>query len=202
MLQGLEYLHAQGIVHRDIKGANILTTKNGIVKLTDFGVATRLTDDDKQLQCVGTPYWMAPEIIEMRGHISTSCDIWSVGCTVIELITSQPPYHDLFQYPALIRMVEDEHPPLPEGVSDLCKDFLLRCFEKEPTQRIDAKALIKHEWISGQNNKVYEIINSPNNELPEEVTNTIRLHMDQQQLSADKNTSNFIDSDLPAQQHP
>lgn len=60
----------------------------------------------------------APEAIEMRGHISTSCDIWSVGCTIIELLTGNPPYYDLLQYPALFRMVEDDHPPLPEGISE------------------------------------------------------------------------------------
>lgn len=74
-----------------------------IVKLADFGVATRLTDDEQSFSLVGTyqnliiisPYWMAPEIIEMRGHISTSCDIWSLGCTVIESLTGNPPYFDL-----------------------------------------------------------------------------------------------------------
>lgn len=92
-------------MHRDIKGANILTTKDGIVKLADFGVATTLSDDVKSISFVGTPYWMAPELIEMQGHVSTSCDIWSLGCTVIELLTGNPPYFDLMQYPALFRIV-------------------------------------------------------------------------------------------------
>ena len=105
VLKGLEYLHQEGVVHRDIKGANILTTKDGIVKLADFGVATSLNEDVKSFSLVGTPYWMAPEVIEMSGHISTSCDIWSLGCTVIELITTNPPYFDLMQYPALFRIV-------------------------------------------------------------------------------------------------
>lgn len=121
-------MHSQGIVHRDIKGANILTTKNGIVKLTDFGVATRLTDDDKRVSFVGTPYWMAPETIEMTGNTTTSCDIWSLGCTVIELLTGNPPYYNLMQVPAMIRMVEDDCPPLPEGISNECQNFLTLCF--------------------------------------------------------------------------
>ena len=86
VLIGLDYLHKQGVVHRDIKGANILTTKDGVVKLADFGVATRLTElteIENSYSVVGTPYWMAPEIIEMRGHISTSCDIWSVGMSSV-----------------------------------------------------------------------------------------------------------------------
>ena len=147
VLKGLAYLHKQGIVHRDIKGANILTTKNGIVKLTDFGVATRLEnrknnnysatlqqqDQEKasSSNLVGTPYWMAPEVIQNIGHISTSCDIWSLGCTVIELLTKSPPYQNYNALSAIWNMVSDPHPPLPEGISPLCEDFLLKCFEKE-----------------------------------------------------------------------
>ena len=67
VLQGLDFLHSQGVIHRDIKGGNILTTKDGIVKLADFGVATKLTDSEKSNSVVGTPYWMAPEVIEMSG---------------------------------------------------------------------------------------------------------------------------------------
>lgn len=68
---------------------------------------------------------MAPETIEMHGHLSTACDIWSVGCTIIELVTGNPPYYDHCQYSALFRMVDDMHPPLPEGISVNCRDFLL-----------------------------------------------------------------------------
>ena len=182
VLQGLDYLHKQGVVHRDIKGANILTTKNGLVKLADFGVAMSLTDEKKSSNSfVGTPYWMAPEVIEMRNHISPACDIWSLGCTVIELLTGNPPYYNLNQYSALCRIVEDEHPALPETISELCKDFLMKCFQKEPSLRAEAVALLKHRWIRSQNQMVYyDIINSPDNELPEEVTNTIRMHIDNQ----------------------
>jgi serine/threonine protein kinase len=117
VLEGLQYLHDQGLIHRDIKGANILTTKDGTVKLADFGVSTSaLTGPDKDAQVVGTPYWMAPEIILLSGASQTS-DIWSVGCTVIELLQGKPPYHHLAAMPALFAIVNDDHPPLPEGVS-------------------------------------------------------------------------------------
>ena len=117
VLQGLQYLHDQGVIHRDIKGANILTTKDGTVKLADFGVSTStLAGPDKEAQVVGTPYWMAPEIIQLSGATSAS-DIWSVGCTVIELLQGKPPYHNLAAMPALFAIVNDDHPPLPEGVS-------------------------------------------------------------------------------------
>lgn len=120
VLQGLQYLHDQGVIHRDIKGANILTTKDGTVKLADFGVSTStLAGPDKEAQVVGTPYWMAPEIIQLSGATSAS-DIWSVGCTVIELLQGKPPYHNLAAMPALFAIVNDDHPPLPEGVSPVC----------------------------------------------------------------------------------
>ena len=92
VLRGLAYLHQEGVVHRDIKGANILTTKQGIVKLADFGVATRMLETRETAMSepvVGTPYWMAPEVIEMVG-ITSASDIWSVGCTAIELLTGYP----------------------------------------------------------------------------------------------------------------
>lgn len=115
VLHGLLYLHEQGVIHRDIKGANILTTKQGLVKLADFGVATRTTTLHES-SVVGTPYWMAPEVIELSGA-TTASDIWSLGCTVIELLDGKPPYHKLQPMHALFRIVNDDHPPLPEGAS-------------------------------------------------------------------------------------
>jgi serine/threonine protein kinase len=129
-LHGLLYLHEQGVIHRDIKGANILTTKEGLVKLADFGVATKASGLD-QSSVVGTPYWMAPEVIELSGA-STSSDIWSLGCTVIELIEGKPPYHKLQPMQALFRIVNDEHPPIPGSVSPLLREFLMECFQRTP----------------------------------------------------------------------
>jgi Protein kinase domain len=147
ILLGLKYLHDQGVIHRDIKGANILSTKEGIVKLADFGVATKLNESRKSDSVVGTPYWMAPEIIEMTGQQSSACDIWSVGCTVVELLTGKPPYFDLQQMPALFRIVQDSHPPLPDNISDALEDFLMQCFQKDPLRRISADGLLKHTWL-------------------------------------------------------
>ncbi|XVE92897.1 hypothetical protein REPUB_Repub01dG0143100 [Reevesia pubescens] len=147
VLEGLVYLHEQGVIHRDIKGANILTTKEGLVKLADFGVATKLTEADVNTHSVvGTPYWMAPEVIEMSGVCAAS-DIWSVGCTVIELLTCLPPYYDLQPMPALFRIVQDEHPPIPDSLSPDITDFLRQCFKKDARQRPDAKTLLSHPWI-------------------------------------------------------
>lgn len=147
VLEGLVYLHEQGVIHCDIKGANILTTKEGLVKLADFGVATKLTEAEVNTHSVvGTPYWMAPEVIEMSGVCAAS-DIWSVGCTVIELLTCVPPYFDLQPMPALFRIVQDERPPIPDSLSPAMTDFLGLCFKKDARQRPDAKTLLSHPWI-------------------------------------------------------
>ncbi|KAL8802572.1 MAG: hypothetical protein Q9182_003737 [Xanthomendoza sp. 2 TL-2023] len=145
VLHGLLYLHEQGVIHRDIKGANILNNKQGLVKLADFGVATRTTTLHES-SVVGTPYWMAPEVIELSGA-TTASDIWSLGCTVIELLDGKPPYHKLQPMHALFRIVNDDHPPLPEGSSPVVRDFLMQCFQKDPNLRVSARKLLKHPWI-------------------------------------------------------
>ncbi|KAI1308494.1 hypothetical protein F5Y03DRAFT_90433 [Xylaria venustula] len=163
VLQGLQYLHDQGVIHRDIKGANILTTKDGKVKLADFGVSTStLAGPDKEAQVVGTPYWMAPEIIELSGATPAS-DIWSLGCTVIELLSGRPPYHHLQAMPALFAIVNDDHPPLPEGVSSAARDFLMQCFQKDPNLRVSARKLLKHNWIVGCRRSDAPVSKAPGN---------------------------------------
>ncbi|KAG4105456.1 hypothetical protein H8356DRAFT_1027706 [Neocallimastix lanati (nom. inval.)] len=152
VLDGLLYLHEQGVIHRDIKGPNILTTKDGSAKLADFGVATCMGENaDKSV--VGSPYWMAPEVIELNGA-TTASDIWSVGCTTIELLSGEPPYYNLSPMSALFRIVEDEHPPIMEGISSALKDFLLQCFQKDYNLRISAKKLLKHPWIQNARKKL------------------------------------------------
>lgn len=124
VLEGLSYLHDQGVIHRDIKGANILTNKDGSVKLADFGVSSRApTPDlaavakvDADNEVVGSPYWMAPEVIEQSGA-TTASDIWSVGCVVVELLEGKPPYGDLAPMQALWRIVQDESMRIPDGAS-------------------------------------------------------------------------------------
>ncbi|KAF2183417.1 hypothetical protein K469DRAFT_635407 [Zopfia rhizophila CBS 207.26] len=159
VLHGLLYLHEQGVIHRDIKGANILTTKEGLVKLADFGVATKASGLDES-SVVGTPYWMAPEVIELSGA-TTSSDIWSLGCTVIELIEGKPPYHKLQPMQALFRIVNDEHPPIPGSASPAVRDFLMQCFQKNPNLRISAKRLLKHPWIQSAKRTVSVVPTKP-----------------------------------------
>ena len=98
ILEGLEYLHSHNVIHRDIKGANVLVDSNGICKLADFGGAKKIYGNDvnetgNYNSIKGTPYWMAPEIIKQTGH-GRKADIWSFGCTVIEMATGRPPWSE------------------------------------------------------------------------------------------------------------
>ncbi|KAG8817392.1 hypothetical protein FRC17_011250 [Serendipita sp. 399] len=162
VLHGLVYLHDQGVIHRDIKGANILTNKDGCVKLADFGVATAQVSDST---VVGSPYWMAPEVIEQLGA-TTASDIWSVGCVVIELLEGKPPYHFLDPMPALFRIVQDDCPPIPEGASSIVKDFLYHCFQKDCNLRISAKKLLRHPWMISAKKQMNNQIKPTSTELP------------------------------------
>ena len=145
VLEGLKFLHEQGVVHRDIKCANILVTKTGDIKIADFGIASKL-NDQSGVDVMGTPYWMAPEVIELNGA-SYASDIWSVGCTVLELLVGQPPYFDLPPMTALYHIVQDDHPPIPDTVSTNCIDWLLCIFKKDPDQRPSAAKLFNHRWL-------------------------------------------------------
>jgi len=189
VLHGLLYLHEQGVIHRDIKGANILTTKEGLVKLADFGVASRTTGLN-EASVVGTPYWMAPEVIELTGA-TTASDIWSLGCTVIELLEGKPPYHNLQPMPALFRIVNDDHPPLPQGASPAVKDFLMQCFQKDPNLRVSAKKLLRHPWIVNArkadsvvpNEEAVKSVQEWNEALRSPGAGTIRKHLRPDQYS-------------------
>lgn len=146
VLQGLQFLHDQGVIHRDVKGANLLMNKHGDVKLADFGVATK-SEGTQVTGVAGTPYWMAPEIIEMREQ-SAACDIWSVGATTLELLTGAPPYYHMLPMAAMYRIVQDPHPPIDGlNLSEACQEFLLYCFNKYPSRRPAASKLLKHVWI-------------------------------------------------------
>lgn len=146
ILRGLNYLHEQGVVHRDVKAANVLITEHREIKLADFGVATKVSAQHFTL--VGTPNWMAPETVLGGEGLCTASDIWSLGATIIELFTTNPPYHDLNPMATLHAIGTDDHPPLPQNLSPLGKDFLLECFQKQANLRISAKLLLKHKWLN------------------------------------------------------
>ena len=135
IVEGVSYLHAMGIIHRDIKGANILVDADGIVKLADFGASKQLQNvmgaSVQQQSLKGTPYWMAPEVIKQTGH-GRQADIWSVGCTMIEMLTGKPPWsHCDTQVSALFHIASSKDPPkLPTDISSVCSSFLLLTFAR------------------------------------------------------------------------
>lgn len=173
ILEGLIYLHSQGVVHCDLKAANILSTKNGNIKLSDFGVSLNMRAVEtfaerasigkaESSEVAGTPNWMAPEIIKLAGA-SPASDIWSLGCTIIELLTGKPPYHNVGNsMTVLFRIVEDPMPPLPPTSPEL-EDFLKLCFIKEPGDRPSATLLFEHEWVRAARG---DIDLSPQDSLP------------------------------------
>lgn len=146
VLSGLTYLHGEHVVHRDIKAANILVTGDGVVKLADFGVLTKVSVQTVVQGTAGTPYWMAPEAIRLE-KTTTASDIWLLGATVVELLTGDPPYAKLNPMAAMHAIVTEASPPLPQGMSEAAKDFLRCCFQKNITKRATARALGSHYWL-------------------------------------------------------
>ena len=150
ILLGLEYLHANNIIHRDIKCANILIGKNGTCKLTDFGGAKILKEEISIMTSVqGTPNWMAPEIIKGQGG-SRYSDIWSIGCTVLEMYQGEPPYSDKKEAFGVFNAIckKKELPHIPEDMSSLLKDFVIKCLQFEPNKRYNVYELKKHPFFN------------------------------------------------------
>ncbi|KAG8444132.1 hypothetical protein GDO86_009349 [Hymenochirus boettgeri] len=154
-LQGLYYLHNKGKMHRDIKGANILLTDNGHVKLADFGVSAQITATiAKRKSFIGTPYWMAPEVaaVERKGGYNQLCDIWAVGITSIELAELQPPMFDLHPMRALFLMTKSnfQPPKLKDKMkwSNSFHHFVKMALTKNPKKRPTAEKLLQHPFVT------------------------------------------------------
>eukprot|EP01119_Soliformovum_irregulare_P003116 TRINITY_DN1341_c0_g1_i1.p1 TRINITY_DN1341_c0_g1~~TRINITY_DN1341_c0_g1_i1.p1 ORF type:complete len:1290 (+),score=340.11 TRINITY_DN1341_c0_g1_i1:82-3951(+) len=151
-LKGLAYLHGMSIIHRDIKAANILVTGAGEVKLADFGVSAQLTaDKPNRLTLIGTPYWMAPEVINMDSSnpYDTKSDIWSIGITAIELAEKNPPLTEFAPMRALCMIPFNPPPSLkPAHWSLPFHEFLQMCLLKDPRHRKSATDLLKHPFLN------------------------------------------------------
>ncbi|XP_067288240.1 mitogen-activated protein kinase kinase kinase kinase 3 isoform X5 [Pseudorasbora parva] len=171
-LQGLYYLHNKGKMHRDIKGANILLTDNGYVKLADFGVSAQITATlAKRKSFIGTPYWMAPEVaaVERKGGYNHLCDIWAVGITAIELAELQPPMFDLHPMRALFLMTKSnfQPPKLKDKVkwTNNFHNFVKLALTKNPKKRPPADKLLQHPFVSQPLSRILaiELLDKVNN---------------------------------------
>uniref|UniRef100_A0A8C4HLH5 Mitogen-activated protein kinase kinase kinase kinase n=1 Tax=Dicentrarchus labrax TaxID=13489 RepID=A0A8C4HLH5_DICLA len=171
-LQGLYHLHETGKMHRDIKGANILLTERGDVKLADFGVAAEISASvAKRKSFIGTPYWMAPEVaaVEKKGGYNHLCDIWAVGITAIELAELQPPMFDLHPMRALMLMSKSNFQP--PRLKDKTKwsagfqSFVKMALIKNPRKRPSAETLLQHPFVTQllTRNLVIELLDMANN---------------------------------------
>ncbi|RVW16248.1 Mitogen-activated protein kinase kinase kinase YODA [Vitis vinifera] len=177
ILSGLAYLHAKNTVHRDIKGANILVDPNGHVKLADFGMAKHITGRSCPLSFKGSPYWMAPEVIKNSNGCNLAVDLWTLGCTVLEMATTKPPWSqyegvdiqtsidmldilecltDFFSYilpssPKVAAMFKignsKELPTIPDHLSEEGKDFVRQCLQRNPLHRPTAARLLEHPFV-------------------------------------------------------
>ncbi|XP_046751984.1 mitogen-activated protein kinase kinase kinase kinase 5 isoform X8 [Diprion similis] len=159
-LLGLSYLHEKGKMHRDIKGANILLTENGDVKLADFGVSAQITATiNKRKSFIGTPYWMAPEVaaVERKGGYNQLCDIWACGITAIELAELQPPMFDLHPMRALFLMSKSGFKPPTlkdrDKWSPTFHNFVKVALTKNPKKRPTADKLLQHAFFQGDMSK-------------------------------------------------
>ncbi|EPY28501.1 protein kinase [Strigomonas culicis] len=154
---GVKYLHECGIVHRDIKGDNVLVTPDGIVKLADFGCSKSIDDVCSATHgcstMVGTPYWMAPEVIKCEaGGYGSKSDIWSIGCTIVEMLTGRPPWPECnSMWAAVYKIANSTGLPteIPKDIDPQLMNLLEKTFERDPRRRPTAAEMLQHPFLAG-----------------------------------------------------
>eukprot|EP00005_Dracoamoeba_jomungandri_P005910 CAMPEP_0174262410 /NCGR_PEP_ID=MMETSP0439-20130205/12956_1 /TAXON_ID=0 /ORGANISM="Stereomyxa ramosa, Strain Chinc5" /LENGTH=356 /DNA_ID=CAMNT_0015347109 /DNA_START=86 /DNA_END=1156 /DNA_ORIENTATION=- len=195
ILDGLIYLHAAHIMHRDIKSGNVLLTQTGEAKLADFGVSANLTSTfQKKNTVIGSPYWMAPEVISKSNDgYDSRADIWSLGITGIEMAETEPPRYDV-HFARVIFLIPHKPPPElknPENHSEEFIDFITKCLQKDPNSRPTAKDLRNHPFIQNHIGERQSIIEK----LVAESLPLIEEYRRQQAEMAEEGTGTYDDSD-------
>ena len=151
VLKGLIHIHKINLIHRDIKGANIMLSEDGYAKLGDFGVGIQMTDEEYRTSKKGSPYWMSPQVI-LNKNYDTKTDIWSLGITCMELVEGEPPYGDLKPEEVMEKIANN--PPKASDIIDVKEhtedfmNFIDLCLEIDPKKRASADILIKHPFIT------------------------------------------------------
>ncbi|KAI3825429.1 hypothetical protein L1987_06916 [Smallanthus sonchifolius] len=167
VLSGLAYLHGRNTVHRDIKGANILVDPNGEIKLADFGMAKHITNCTSMLSFKGSPYWMAPEVVMNTNGYNLAVDIWSLGCTVLEMATSKPPWGQYEGVAAIFKIGNSKDmPEIPDHLSNDAKSFIKQCLQRDPSLRPTASRLLDHPFIRDQATTSVASVNLTNEAFP------------------------------------
>ena len=151
---GLRYLHSHGVIHRDLKGANILADGEGNLKLADFGASKHIqglpliSENSEPCKSVhGSLYWMAPEILK-RERYGRKVDIWSFGCVLLEMATGTHPWRGVRTYEELCASIANMYKPyVPENLSENCKDLIDKCLEYDKKKRLNSSAVLKHPFL-------------------------------------------------------
>ncbi|ORE02838.1 Pkinase-domain-containing protein [Rhizopus microsporus var. microsporus] len=156
ILKGLNYLHNKDIVHRDIKGANVLVDNKGGVKITDFGISKKVEENiilqgqppsaAHRPSLQGSIYWMAPEVVKQT-HYTRKADIWSLGCMVVEMFTGDHPFPEYSQMQAIFQIGSYMAPNIPPNLSEDAQDFLRCTFQLNHEERPPADELLRHPFI-------------------------------------------------------
>ncbi|KAL8049636.1 hypothetical protein ABFX02_06G032500 [Erythranthe guttata] len=175
ILLGLAYLHSKRIAHSDIKGASVLVDPNGRVKLSNFGIGKHMAGQYIPSLLMDSPYWMAPEVIMNPNVRNPAADIWSLGCTVLEMALSKPPISHYNEVVAMFKIANHkELPTIPDHLSDEGKDFVRQCLQWDPQLPATASRLLEHPFVKSSSPLGKQLLLSSTSSYHPAVTNGVK----------------------------